>query len=101
MKFTNGSLPGLALAIFFSASCSPDLPTEATSLAPAAAKGGPGASAYTSVDVGRLLSDVYGSRANDVNDAGDVAGVIFGGGAFAIVTNVVTPLSGDRVRPWR
>jgi uncharacterized membrane protein len=97
MKSFNGNRTGLVVATLFAAACAPDLPTEATSGGLAAARGGSGSPAYTSVDLGALLGN-YSSSANDVNDAGDIVGGSCcgaGSGAFAIVAGALTPLPGN------
>jgi uncharacterized membrane protein len=97
MKSSIGNRTGLVVATLFAAACAPDLPTEATSGGLAAARGGPGSPAYTSVDLGALLGN-YSSSANDVNDAGDIVGGSCcgaGSGAFAIVAGALTPLPGN------
>lgn len=79
------------------AACTPDLPTAAAPVDAAAARGGNGTPAYSSVDVGSLVGN-YSSTANDVNDDGDVVGSSccgVGSGAFAIVAGVLTPLPGN------
>lgn len=98
MKILSRTLPGIVLATALVAACSTDLPTEAAPTELAAAKGGPGVATHTSVDVGTMLGG-YASRLNDVNDAGDVAGVVFSASsccAFAIVGGAFTPLTGGR-----
>lgn len=90
-------LSGLAFATILVAACARDLPTKATPGDPAAAVGGNRDPLYTSIDLGALLGN-YSSRANGVNDAGDVVGSTccgLGSGAFAVVAGVPTVLPGD------
>jgi len=96
MKFLSRTLPGMALATVLAA-CSTDIPTEAAPTDLAAAKGGPGVATHTSIDIGAMLGG-YASRVNDVNDAGDVVGVVFSSSsccAFAIIGDILTQLPGN------
>jgi len=84
---------GVMLVAVIAGACGTDLPSEATPPQVATAS----AAAYTSVDIGALLGN-YSSKANGVNDAGDVAGWSCcgsGSGAFARVAGVVRLLAGD------
>lgn len=97
MRHLSVRLSSLAFATILIAACARELPTEATPADPAAARGGNTNVGYTSVDLGALLGN-YSSRANGVNDAGDVVGSTccgLGSGAFAVVAGVLTPLPGD------
>lgn len=99
MRRLSTSFAPLASAAILAAACGTERPTDVTGIDPSAARGGGSAPAYTSTDVGALLGN-YSSRANAVNDAGDVAASTSccnaGTGGFAIVAGAVTPLPGTR-----
>lgn len=66
-------LSTIALAGMFAAACAPDLPTEATPADPRVAHARNSSPGYTTTNLGVLPGD-NSSRANGVNDAGEVVG---------------------------
>src|SRR5688500_18542542 len=87
----------MALLAVIIGACATESPTEATSPDQVFTRGGAGPAPYTSVDIGALLGN-YSSKANGVNDAGDVAGSKCcgsGSGAFARVGGAVTTLGSE------
>jgi hypothetical protein len=86
-----------ALAAMLAVACTPDGPTNVASLDPAVAQARNSSPGYTSTNLGALPGD-NSSRANGVNDAGEVAGYSccsLGSRGFVTVKGVLTPLVGD------
>ena len=95
MRRISIGLSRLALATTVAAGCAHELPTTATPVEAALARRE--SPAYTSTDIGALFDG--SSRANSVNDAGEVVGWTWQGAdwrAFAIVAGAATLLPGDQ-----
>jgi hypothetical protein len=91
------SLSTIALAGLLAAGCSSDIPTDATSVDLSIANARNTNAGYTSANLGVLLGD-NSSRANGVNDAGEVAGYSCcspRSRAFVTLGGVLTALAGD------
>jgi hypothetical protein len=86
-----------ALVAMLAVACTPDGPTDVASLDPSLAQARNSSPSYTSTNLGALPGD-NSSRANGVNDAGEVAGYSccsLGYRGFVRVSGVLTPLTGD------
>lgn len=90
-------IAALTLATVVAGACQPDLPTEASPTDPAIAYARNNAPGYASANLGTLAGDDQ-SRANGVNDAGEVVGYSCcspRSRAFVRLTGVLTALTGD------